>query len=234
MPRSTGQRGECLGHLLVVGAVLGLDRQAEHRLGEVHRLQVDVAILLGVVQYVVEVHLLDFGHRADVAGDATLDLDVLLALQIEQVAHLERLARVADIELGLPGQHPLVDAEDAELAGIRVAGHLEHVGEHVLVLVGLGMELPGILLADVERRWVALHGIRHQLDDDVEEFPDTGAGARRDKADRHQVTLAQRLLERVVQLLGGQLLTLLEVELHQLLVDLDDLVDQGLVRLGNR
>ena len=47
------------------------------------------------------------------------------------------------------------------------------------------------------------------------------------------MALAQRLLERRVQLLGRDL-ALLEVERHQLLVDLDHLVDQRAVRGGDR
>ena len=55
---------------------------------------------------------------------------------------------------------------------------------------------------------------------------DAGAGLRRGEAHRNQVALAQRLLERRMQLLGRELLALLEVERHQLLVDLDHLVDE--------
>ena len=62
---------------------------------------------------------------------------------------------------------------------------------------------------------------------------DAGAGARRHETDRHQVPFAQRLLERRVQLLRRDL-ALLEVERHQLLVDLDHLVDQRAVRFGHR
>src|SRR2546430_14363479 len=47
------------------------------------------------------------------------------------------------------------------------------------------------------------------------------------------MSVAQRLFERRMQLLGSDL-ALLEIERHQRLVDLDDLVDQGAVRVGNR
>ena len=47
------------------------------------------------------------------------------------------------------------------------------------------------------------------------------------------MALAQRLLERRMQLLGRDL-ALLQVERHQLLVDLHDLVDQRAVRIGDR
>ena len=64
----------------------------------------------------------------------------------------------------------------------------------------------------------------------MQQFGDAGAGFGGAEADRHEVILAQRLLERIVQLLGRELLALLEVERHQLFVDLDDLVDDLGVR----
>ena len=53
------------------------------------------------------------GHRA-------VDLDVLAALQHEQVPDLERLAAVADEELRVARDRALVDAEHAELADERI------------------------------------------------------------------------------------------------------------------
>ena len=96
------------------------------------------------------------------------------------------------------------------------------------------MELDGVVaLALDEQRRIALGGIGGELHEDVEQFGDARAGARRDEAHRHQVAFAQRLLERRVQLLGRDL-ALLEVERHQVLVDLDDLVDQRAMRVGDR
>src|SRR5256885_13705804 len=46
--------------------------------------------------------------------------------------------------------------------------------------------------------------------------------------------LAQRLLERIVQLLGGELLALLEVQRHELLIELHDLVDDLRMRRIDR
>ena len=47
------------------------------------------------------------------------------------------------------------------------------------------------------------------------------------------MSFAQRLLESVVQLFRRELFTLLEIELHQLLVDLDDLIDDARVGFRN-
>jgi hypothetical protein len=78
---------------------------------------------------------------------------------------------------------------------------------------------------DVDRR-IALGRIGQERDDDVDQLADAGAGFRRREHHRDQMALAQRALERRVQLLGRDL-ALLEVGLHQLLVDLDHLVDQA-------
>ncbi len=52
----------------------------------------------------------------------------------------------------------------------------------------------------------------------------------RDEADGDEVTFAQRALEGIVQLLGVELLALLEIERHQIVIELDHLVDDLGVR----
>jgi hypothetical protein len=51
------------------------------------------------VQHRVEVDFVDLGHAGDVAGNRVLDLDVVLALELEQVPDLERLLAVVDEQL---------------------------------------------------------------------------------------------------------------------------------------
>ena len=91
------------GDLLLVAARFGRDRQAVHRRGERQRLEVHAVERVIVVQHVVGVDVLDLGHRADVAGDDLVGFLVLLALQMEDVAELDRLFVVADEDLRLPG-----------------------------------------------------------------------------------------------------------------------------------
>ena len=55
-----------------------------------------------------------------------------------------------------------------------------------------------------------------------------------DETDRHQMPFAQRRLEGVVQLLRIELLALLEIERHQIFVELDHLVDDLGVRRFDR
>ena len=85
-----------------------------------------------------------------------------------------------------------------------------------------------------EGRRIALHRIRHQAREHIQQLLHAGAGLGGDEAHRHQMAFAQRLLERIVQLLRRELLALLEVQRHQLLVDFDDLVDDLGMRSRDR
>ena len=151
---------------------------------------------------------------------------------------LERLAPAADEKLRVLGHRSLVHAEDAELADVGVDDDLEDMRQHVLLRVRFRAELLDRLAVDdlalEEERRVAFGRIRQQSLEHLHEFIDAGAILRGDEAHRDQVALAQRLLERRMQLLGLDRLALLEVLGHQFFIDLDDLVDQRLVRFGDR
>ena len=77
----------------------------------------------------------------------------------------------------------------------------------------------------VKHRWVTLGRVRHQSFKHVEQFFYADASCGGYKTDRHEVALAQGLLEWRVQLLGRKFFTLLQVKLHQLIVDFHDLVN---------
>ena len=125
--------------------------------------------------------------------------------------------------------------EHRDAADVRIDLDLEHVREHVLA--GIGHRLLGALsvagLGDDVGGRVALGRVGQQLDDHVEQLADAGAGLRGHEHHRDEVALAQRGFERLVQLLGAHF-ALLEVFLHQLLVDLDHLVDELAVRFLDR
>ena len=109
--------------------------------------------------------LVDLGHRGQVARHRAVDLDVLAALQHEQVADLERLASVADEELRVARHRALVHAEYAELADEGIDDDLEHVREHVLSGSGTEAEFARrVAFALVEQRRIAFGGIGQQLD----------------------------------------------------------------------
>ncbi|MCY1281514.1 hypothetical protein D9M70_303240 [compost metagenome] len=150
------------------------------------------------------------------------------------MAELEGLAAVADEQLHVPLQGALVHTEYPELAHERVDHHLEHVGDHVLLRVRLGAEGLGLgPLALEKQRRVALRGVGRQARQHLQQLGDPGPGARGGEAQGNQMALAQCPLEGLVQLGRGDL-ALFQVARHQLLVHLDHLVHQGLVRVGHR
>ncbi len=194
-----GQLVQGVGELLLLAAAGGLDRQAEHRPREVDRREVDVVFVVAVVQHGVEVQVVDLGHRGDVAGHRAVDLDVVLALDAEQVADLERLAAVVDEQLRILLHRALVHAEDAQLAHERVVGDPEHVGDHVRIRVRGQFQRPGFGAAALEEQGrVAFAGMREQAPGHVQQLAHAHPGARRGEAHRHQVAFAHARLERIV------------------------------------
>ena len=168
-----------VGDPLLVAALFRRDRHALHRHREFERPHVDVVLVVRIVQHAVELDLVHLRHRGEVAGHGALDLDVLAALEQEEMPDLEWLPAVADEELRVAGHRTLVHAEDAELADERVDDHLEDVREDVLLRIRLGAELGGgLALALVEQRRIALGRVRHQLDHDLQQFGDADAVAR--------------------------------------------------------
>ncbi len=186
----------------------------------------DLVLVVRIVQHAVELDVVHFRDRREIARHRAVDFDVLAALEHEEVADLERLAAVADEELRVPGDRALVHAEDAELAHERIHHDLEHVREHVLGRIGLGVELDrGRALALGEERRVAFRRVGEQLVEDLSSSPTPAPVRAETKHTGMQMAFAQRLLEGRVQLLGLDL-ALLEIQRHQFLVDLDDLVDE--------
>ncbi len=163
---------------LLVAAALGLDRQAEHRHREFQRPHVDVVFVVRVVQHAIELDLLDLGDGGDVTGHGFGHFLQILALQQEQVADLERLLALADVEIGVLGDAPLMDAKHAELSHERVHHDLEHVRERVLAGIGIGVERLGRLaFALVEQRRIAFGGVGQQLDEHIEQLRHAGTVA---------------------------------------------------------
>ena len=196
-----GQRG---GEFLLLSLVRRLHCQTEHGPGEIQRLEVDLVLVVGIVQHSVEMDLVHLGHGGDVAGYGLVDLDVLLAAQLEQVAHLEWFLAVVDEQLGVAPHRALVDTEHAELAHEGIVDDLEHVGDDVPGRIGFGGNGCGVGAGTLDEGWrIAFLRIGRQALDQLQQFLDPGARACRDEAHRHQVPLAQALFEGVVQFLPG-------------------------------
>ena len=168
---------------LLVAMPLGLHGQAVHRHRERQRCKMHMAVLRRIVQHGIEMDLVDLGHRHDVPGQRMRHLDVVLALEHEQVPDLERLAAVADVELAVARDRALVHTKDAHLADIGVDRDLEHMRQHVQRRVRLGLHGHGLsALANDEARRVSFGRIGQELDDYVQQLGHAGTAARRGAA----------------------------------------------------
>ncbi len=210
------------GQFLFLAAGFGLDRQPEHWLREVDRLEVIVILVVVFVQDHVVADLVDLGQCTDVARQADIDLRMLGAVDSEQVRDLDRFARIAHQQLHTGTNRALENAEDRKLAGIGVVDDLEHMRQNVSVRIRSGRDL-ALFAASPEVRRVAFQRAGQQPLDEAQQLAAAGPGACRSEADRHQMAFTQCQLERIVQFFARNLLAI-EIPGHQRLVDLDHLV----------
>ena len=96
---------------------------------------------------------LDLGNCGDVAGNRLIDLDVILALELEQVTDLERLLAVVDEQLRVFLYRALIHAEHGQLADEGVVDDLEYVGNDVQFRIGLGFDRRRVRAAAFDERW---------------------------------------------------------------------------------
>ena len=174
-------------------------------------------IALGVEQQVAGHRLLELGHRPDVPGDELADLCVLLALHLERMADPLLVVRPCVDERRVRLHGAAEDAEDVDPSGEGVGDRLEDERRRAA--------------ADLDRRLLLGRG-RDALDEEVEQRGRAEVLARDPAGNREELAAGDGVLERVGDLVRGQLLTV-EVALHQALVGLDDRVEQFLAVLGH-
>ena len=131
-----------------------------------------------------------------------MHLDVLLALQLEQVRDLDGLARIADEQLRA-GPH--VPWCTRKMPSLPTNGSIVTLKTCAMTcFAGSGRNgdaLGRVAFALQERRRIAFGRIRREARQHLQQLGNAGSGFGGAEADRHQVILAQRLLERIVQLL---------------------------------
>ncbi len=221
--------------LLLVAVPRRGDGHALHRRRPVGRGQVVMVFVVRVVHHRVEMQFLDLADGADIAGDGRRDLLQTGALQPIQVGRLERLARVADVQLGAGLESALMHAQHADAPLVGIDADLEHVrhGMQGVVRNDIHRHGGGALALDEGRR-IGLDRVGQQAQDQVEQFGHAGAAQRGSEADRDQMPLAQSLLERIVQLLRADRLVAAEVALQQPRIHFDHLFDDAAVRFLHR
>ena len=198
----------------------------------------DLVLVVAVVQHRVEVQVVDLGDRGDVAGNRLRDLDVVLALELEQVPDLERLLAVVDEQLRVLLHRALVDAEDAELADEGIVDDLEHVGDDVRLpdraAATIGCAVVAAALDEGRRI-----GLRRDAGTAVSAMSSSSFTPTPVRAETKQIGTrwpSRRHCSKAScsSWPGQAVLAVVEVMVHHRFVDLDDLVDDLLVPVGDR
>ncbi len=231
-----GQPGQRFRELLLVPLPPWRQRQPVHRRRQHAGLQVDVVFVVRVVQHGVEVEFVDACDRADLAGLQAGRFDQFLAVDPVQMRYPDRPAGVADEQLHVLAHRALEHAEGADPAHVRIDRDPEHVRDRMRARIGTGGERLRVRRAGAapeELRRIGFQRRGGERRDDVQQFGNARAGAGRSEHDRDQAAVAQRLLERCVQLLFSWIGSLVQVARQQGLVVLDQAVDQRTVRAGD-
>src|SRR3954470_3474492 len=110
----------------------------------------------------------------------------------------DRLSTVADVQLHVWRQSPLMHATHRDASDVRILLDLEYVGECVRSGIGRRLERDWITALDgktqINRR-ISFERVREQLHDHFEQLTDSRACPRRREYNGNQMPLAQGLLE---------------------------------------
>ena len=190
-----------VGHLLLIPALFRCHSEPEDGSGQLERARVQLGVLSGVVQDLVELDLLDPGDGTDVTRDGFLHFGLRFSAQHVEVPGSDGFAALADVELHVRGQPTLVNSKYRNAPDVGIGFDLEDVRECVLAGIGNRRQLLPLAAArrraHIDRR-IPLGRIRQQLDDDFQQLGNAGAGPGGSEDHRYQMPLAQCQLEGLV------------------------------------
>jgi hypothetical protein len=170
-------------------------------------------------------HFIYTRYGADVTWQCDVSLGVITAIEFQQLADLDRFAGIANEQLATRLDRSLVQAENAEPAFEGIDLDVKNVCDRVSVRVRAEDDFFGVVAFSLEEDGrVAFSRIGHQALEYLQQLLDPRASLCRHETDGYQVFFTQGLLEWFVQLLGLEVFALFEVKLHEVLIDLDDLV----------
>jgi hypothetical protein len=220
-----GEAAERLTHLLVVALRARLHRDGDDRRGQRHGIDREVAI--GVGQHVARQHVLQLRDGADVARSQIRHRRVLPPLEREDLPDALLVMRALVDERRLGPDPAGEDAQQAELADVRVGDRLEAVRGNARAL-----ELEHDVVARPVVRVDAFGSRRRRqaVDDQVEQRARPHVAGRRTARDGEELAPHDEILEREHELVVGDRLAL-EVALHQIVGGLGDVVHQALAPL---
>ena len=164
---------------------------------------------------------------------ASVNFLLLLALEHVDVPGLGRLAAAQIDDRRVGRQPPAQDAQVAELAHELIVDRLEDLGDQRALLRGQDLLFGRIgVAAAVPKRWMSA-GAQAAGGDQVEQLAEAEVLAGAHAEHRHQLALGDRVVGGLPQLVRLDRLAL-EVAHHQVLVELDDLLDDHAICLGGR
>ena len=229
-----GDLGQAGGDLGLVVAGLGLDGPRDHRHGELDRPGPqlgDRGVATHVADRVGDMEVVELGDGHDVAGDRHGDFFLLLALKDVDVPRLGRLAAAQVDERRVGGQLTGQDPQVAELTHELVVDGLEDLGDERAVLGGEDLLLRAVGLGRPRAEAMDVGRAQAAVGDQIEQLAQAKVLAGADAEHGHELPLSDRVVGGPAQLVGLDRLTL-QVAHHQVLVELDDLLDDHAIRLG--
>src|SRR5262245_18560971 len=215
------QLGERDAELLLVGLGLRLDRDLDHRIGELHLLQDH--LLLRIAQRVAGAHVLEARQRDDVTGIGFLDVLAIVRVHQQHAADalLPLLGRVH--HAGAAFEPTGIDAAEGDGADEGIVHDLEGEHRQRLAVGRVAHDLVALAVDALDRRHVERR--RQIVDDRVEQRLNAlvleGGAAQHRKECTGDHGLADELLE-------GRLVGLLALEIggRRVIIELDRGLDQ--------
>ncbi len=226
-----GDLGQAGGDLGLVLAGLGLNGSGHHRGRERDGVKLGGGVASGVAHRVGDVQVVELGNGHQVARDGLGDFLLGLALHHVNVAGLGRFAGAEVDQGGVGGQASRKDSQIIDLAHERVVRDPEDLGHEGAVLGGSDFHLG--LAVSVGGESVDVVGREAAFGDEVQKLlnPDILPGG--EANDRHDLRAGDGPAGGLTKLLGLDRLAF-EVAGHEVVVGLDDLLDEHLVRFAGR
>lgn len=209
-----------VGQAAFVSAACRRDRQTEHGFREAQRLHANVVVFMRGVQNAVKHQFFNLGDDADIARNQFTDFGCFFALKNHWVTDLDCLFVVVDKQLVIAVQGTLMDAEDTDLADVRVINDFEDMSDKRQFRISGNVDVIALFVG--KERSVGFRGVGQMADHHIDQIVDTGAGFAGNEADRDDVSFTQGLSERTVQR-GGIGRALFKVALHRFVVHFNDL-----------
>src|SRR5690606_1789473 len=151
-------------HLFLVGLRLRLDRDGNHRLREVHLLELND--VLRIAQRIAGHDVFEADGRSDVSGPHLLDLVALVRMHLQQAPDALLLVLAGVRHRVARPEHAGIHPEERQVTDERVVEDLERERGELLVIARLARHFGAVERKPLDRRHFDRR--RHVLDDGVQ------------------------------------------------------------------